>query len=142
MTAIKPGDRIRRIADPIDGIPLGFETVVVAPDPMSVMQDRVWYSLPGGWRNVHSLSCVWELVLDEPALPVRTRTITEIVTGQYGQVSVMRIMDNPDGHVAVALLKEGQHVTLDTGHYYMNATALRAAARVFVALAEALEEHP
>lgn len=86
-----------------------------------------------------NMRIVSELVAPPEALPVRTVTRQEIVTGQYGQVSVVKPSDL-DGLVAIAILKAGDEVTLDTPHWHMDAEALRAAARVFVSLAEVLEQ--
>ena len=98
-------------------------------------------------RNAHDLDLVAEWS-DAPALPVtpvlpiRTVTRTEIVTGQYGQVSVIGPAGEVSNKVAVALLRAGVDVYLDTPHHHMDAAALRAAARVFISLAEALEQEP
>lgn len=62
--------------------------------------------------------------------PVRTETVTRmvIVPGTYGNL-VVGVDDDPTGFVRVGL-----------GRELMNASELRAAARVFVSLAEALEQ--
>lgn len=62
---------------------------------------------------------------DEPAGPVRTRTVTEIVPGGYNGVQVDTYDDT--------------RVRIGMQHTIMDAAYLRAAAAVFVQLADALE---
>jgi hypothetical protein len=130
MSTFKPGDRIRRISDPLENVPIGFETVAVEPDPVSSAHDVVWFKWPGrGRTKVHSKAGSWELVPDEPALPVRTRTVTEIAPGTYGSILI-----SEPGDYAVFIR---MHIE-DHGKFY-DAAQLRAAARIFTSLAEALE---
>jgi hypothetical protein len=84
----------------------------------------------------HDLVAEW---VDEPVLPVRTRTrtVTEIVPGTYGRVYVWE----SNATVARVLLTRGNGMVIaDDAIHDLTAAELRAAARVFVSLAEALEE--
>lgn len=75
---------------------------------------------------------------DEPTSPVRTVTRKEIVPGTYGRISVA---SDADGYASIAL------TTFDTGPSQLDevyrrslkAPELRAAAKVFTDLADALE---
>lgn len=71
---------------------------------------------------------------DEPALPVRTVTrtvtVTEIVPGIYGSIMV-----SEPGDYAVFI-----RMHIEDHGKFMDAAQLRAAGRLFVSLAEALEE--
>lgn len=84
-----------------------------------------------------------ELVPDEPALPVRTRTVVEIVPGTYGRVNVREALyksDRDNGDVSVLFSDRDGRLNTHELRTLLNASELRAAARVFVSLAEALEE--
>ncbi len=82
-------------------------------------------------RSVADLISEW---VDEPALPIRTRTVTEIVPGVYGRVEISPYASTAVTHVGVRMEPmSGSFAALD-------AAELRAAARIFVSLAEALEE--
>lgn len=100
--------------------------------------DELAETTSGAWRGDGSYDHIaakaetpFDLVaewVDEPpkALPVRTVTRTEIVPGQYGSVV---IISSGDGFV-----------DLELDWHRHAAPELRAAARVFTSLAEALEE--
>ena len=84
MSTFKPGDRIRRIADPLANVPLGFETVVVERDPVSKAHDVVWFEWPGETRGkVHSPASAWELVTDKPKIEVGQRWRYVGATNEY-----------------------------------------------------------
>jgi len=72
---------------------------------------------------------------DEPAGPVRTRTVTEIVSGVYGRIEVYAYRD---GTVGIRpRLKNGE--VAGESFAVLTAAELSAAAAVFVQLADALE---
>lgn len=122
--SFKVGDRIRRVAEPLDGAPLGYETEVIEPS----FDYCLWYINAFGDR-VNGVASNWELVQPaSPPSPVRTVTHKEIVPGEYGPVRVNASLRD-DGIVSVNLMSSG-----------LSVPELRDAARVFIELADALEE--
>lgn len=118
MSKFKVGDRVRRVSNFREALGPYFTGV---PFDVASIRDDVVIDPNGGNHSEVFLA-------HEPALPVRTRTITEIVPGKYAGFHVGA---NDAGRV---------HVVQGTDEMY-TAAELRAAARVFVSLAEALEEN-
>lgn len=86
-----------------------------------------------GKRYVGSKAPEWDLVAewtDEPTSPVRTVTRREIVPGTYGLVVVSGGPDQGGGPFVRVVL----------GREAFDASELRAAAKVFTDLADALDE--
>ncbi len=129
MTKFKAGDRVRdksghhkawKIPEPPEG-------VIVGRDKGNNNKWQVdWGCLMGSinWGDE-------ELELVEPALPVRKVTRTEVVPGTYGRIDVL------ETDIAACV-----GVRFDYSEPFAACTAaeLRAAAAVFLSLAEALEE--
>lgn len=83
MSKFKVGDRIKRVADPILGLPIGYETEVY-----TVNGDQITYWNSAGLIGM-SHESNWELVKPaSPPSPVRTVTRKEIVFGDYGPVVI------------------------------------------------------
>jgi len=66
--------------------------------------------------------------------PVRTKTVKEIVPGEYGPVSLRRYDRDGADHIRVSLFYS------DEMYRALDASELREAARIFIELADALEE--
>lgn len=128
MTEFKVGDRVRRIKDPANWAPLGFESQLVHLNGGLGCKDK-----SGAVTGM--MPEQWELV---PSGPVRTVMRREIRDGQYGQVSIFKA-ERPE-FVAIAILKEGETVNIDTPHFFMDAIALRSLCMVASQIAEALED--
>lgn len=121
MSKFKVGDMARNVSDRDRSLTIGKEYTVTGVDragKIEFLDDEGDHRtrLPEGFEPF-------------PALPVRTRTVTEIVPGTYGRIL---INDPGDGLAFIRMHMD------DNGHNY-TAAELRAAARVFVSLAEALE---
>lgn len=93
----KVGDKIRRVATPVRGAPIGFETVVVEPES-DVGADRVWYR-DRDEDIVHGDINAFELISKGP---IRTVTRQEIIPGTYDGVVVMGV--DPGGELHVSLI--------------------------------------
>lgn len=137
MNKFKTGDKVRRVSMELPCVPIGYETVVSPPpEGRSVSDRQIWYEWPiEACGYVLSDESHWELVLPDQALPVHTVTRQEIIPGNYGRVEV-RIAGRDgviDSHTNWVNLRV--ECSAD-----WNASELRAAARVFVSLAEALEQ--
>lgn len=98
-----------------------------------------WY---GSWNNDgksnnhphYDLVAEWT---DEPEAtgPIRTKTVTEIVPGDYGRIRVVGV--EPNKRKAVIRLMSGNGFGIHEPS--LDATELRAAATLFNQLADALE---
>lgn len=126
MSKFKVGDRVRRVSNFSASLGEYFNGT---PFLVQAVNDRGAVVDPTG--GSHSA----EFLEPDVDLPVRTRTVTEIVPGEYGPVSVRRYERDADDHVRVSLFNQ------DEMYRALDAAELRAAARVFVSLAEALEEN-
>lgn len=89
-----------------------------------------WFTKNGVWslaaESERDLIAEWA---ETPQGPVRTKTVTEIVPGVYGNLVVEGGGEGSGGFVRISLVRSA-----------WNATELRAAALVLTQLAEALEE--
>lgn len=102
-------------------------------------QYQLWHDngsvayITGPHENVDTLIAEW---IDEPTGPVRTRTVTvtEIVVGKYGR---LHIEGDAKGFASVALTSKSGARTGE--HFSLDVAELRAAAAVFVQLADALD---
>lgn len=118
---LKVGDRIRRNGSNVASwAPLGYETVVTK---------GLTYTDIDGDEGVSINPDDWDLITEGPVRTV-TRTVTEIVPGEYDQVRVGET--DPEGFVMVAV---GHSEPLSP----WTATELKAAAAVLLELAGALD---
>ena len=130
----------RKVGPILYGQPHDPEVDGDQPPPWPFRSGDHWYKIDGfscpGSLSDHTdkddLIAEWT---DEPAGPVRTRTVTEIVPGVYGRIEVYAYRDGTAG--IRPRLEDGG--VAGESFAALNAAELRAAAAVFVQLADALE---
>jgi hypothetical protein len=109
---------------------IGHEYAVLSPGDgfFFYIEDNNGASANGGHGHAWADDDEFRKKFEPVALPVRTVTRLEIVPGTYGAVQITNVY--PDG----------VNIYANSGKW--SAPDLRAAARVFNSLAEALEESP
>lgn len=130
----KVGDRVRKV----NGLPFTFTgqlvQTVVKIEPLGV-NAKIWFEESESWA--------WksELILDQLAGPIQSRTVKELVDGVYGRVSVSSFA-TPKGYVSIGLDRSHLNTAstkFETVHQPMNAQELRATIKTFSEIADWLE---
>jgi hypothetical protein len=128
MSKFKKGDIAKNISDQDRSLTMGKEYPVLDVDLSGNIE---FLDDDGDYRTRRPDD--YALGAAEPALPIRTRTVTvtEIIPGEYDGILI-----SEPGDYAVFI-----RMHIDDHGKFMDAPSLRAAARVFQAVAEALEEN-